>query len=243
MIAEGINEPEVYGEFLELAREIKVPILQLHYGLELVKGGDVLEKRQRAISHSFNRNAYNWMFSQLAAHPLSDGTFGAGLISMKKTDGVITTNTNFAMYGKILSQVNATSSYYIDTAGIGYNAPVGVDYHGIVIGTGAGAEGFSDHKLGAQVAHGNGSGQMHYADTEESWAFNDGTDTMTSTYVRYFNNNSGGTIVLAEIGLYVRGMSNIYNYMVARDLLGATINCVDASQLKVTYEIDLVFPE
>ena len=243
MIASGIDEAKVYAEFVELAHEIKVPVIQLHYGMELRdKYGNIIEQVPKRMSHSFNRNAYVWMFSQLAAHPIDDtGSFGASYNSMKDTGGTVRNSDTYPMAPYAVQQ--SQLSVEIDTPGYGYYGIVALATNGIVIGTGSGAEGFSDYQLTTKIAHGNGATQMHYADTDDPpWAWDEGTDTMTSTFVRYFNNNSGDTIVVAEIGMYFRGLSSYY-FMMARDLLGAPISCVDASQLKVTYDIDLIYPE
>jgi len=162
---------------------------------------------------------------------------------MKDTGGTVRNSDTYPMYAYAVSQTQL--SIEIDTPGRGYYGQVTEDLLGIVIGTGSGAEGFSDYQLTTKIAHGNGATQMHYADTDDPpWAWDEGTDTMTSTFVRYFNNNSGDTIAVAEIGMYFRGFANAsYYFMMARDLLGAPISCVDASQLKVTYDIDLIYPE
>jgi len=235
-----INEAEVYAEFMELAKEIHVPVLQLHHALEVTKGGEVIEDLPRTMSHSFNRNAFVWMFTQLGSHPLDDtGNFGASYTSAKDTGGTVRNHATAPFYGNSAGTTLRGS----DIVTLGYNAVVGVSDNGIVVGTGGGAEGFSDYQLTTQIAHGNDPTEIHYSDTSVLKAWDEDNDTMTATYIRYFNNNSGGTIVVTEIAMYFEGMGSTYNFMMARDLLVASISAIDASQLKVTYTISLVYPE
>lgn len=233
MIASGIDEKQVYEEFKALARELKVPVIDFHYSLEITKNGIVIDKRPRQRSHTFKRNAFNWMFSQLASHPYPDtGNFGASYVSYKDTAGNIRSNVTYAIGGDTT----------IDSLGSGYRGNLGVAYHGIVVGTGVGAESFDGFALTTRVEHGNGEGQLHHPASPlpaVEWD-NDGK-VMTATHIRYFNNNSGGSIVITEIGIYAD--LNTYKCMITRDLLGASITMVDASQLKVTYEVDLTYPE
>ena len=61
--------------------------------------------------------------------------------------------------------------------------------------------------------------------------------------VRYFNNNSGGSIGVNEIGLASYSDNPVaYDYvLMARDVLGATVTVADTGQLKVTYTIELTY--
>lgn len=225
MIKTGIDESAIHEEFKALAKKLKVPVIDMYYDLQVIQNGNILAHAPKQRSHSFNRNAFNWMFSELAAYPFPDVSFGASYISLKDTGGSIRSDST-------------------DGIADGYNsyvAAVGDATEGIVIGTGAGAESFDGYQLTTKVVHGNGGGQMHYSDSEISYAWDGGTLTFTTTLIRYFNNNSGGTIVITEIGLYAK--LPVYFAMVTRDLLDPSVSCVDASQLKATYEVDLIYPE
>ena len=211
MIAQGIDEAAVYAEFQALAKEIHVPVLQLHHALELRdKYGNIIDRRPKQLSHSFNRNAFNWMFSQLAAHPFDDVSFGASFISIKDSGNNVRSHASRAVYATRYGQRTIqSSSIEIDTVSVGYNAEVTNDDFGILIGTGSGAEGFGDHALTTPIAHGNAATQMHHADTNDpAWAWDEGTDTLTSTFSRFFKNNRG--ISLIKMG-YHRLKSILYS--------------------------------
>jgi hypothetical protein len=121
------------------------------------------------------------------------------------------------------------------------------------VGTGTTAESFEHVALVTPVAHGNGAGQLSYtAQSATSVSYNAGTRVWTATYARILNNNSGGSITVAETGIYGVNTSNTGNlsngaastnpYMLCRDLLGATVAVANAGQLTVTYTITLTFP-
>jgi hypothetical protein len=69
--------------------------------------------------------------------------------------------------------------------------------------------------------------------------------TKKRTLIRYFNNNSGATISLGEIGLIGRvitgGDSSMYA-LFSRDLISPSVDIYDKAQLKITYVISLVYP-
>ena len=73
-----------------------------------------------------------------------------------------------------------------------------------------------------------------------------GTLTLKNDIVRYFNNNSGADVDVTEVAIVSHGYrpnsSTDTYYMMARDLLTATVTVPDTGQLKVTYTIQLTYP-
>ncbi|MBL8484123.1 MAG: hypothetical protein JNJ60_18140 [Rhodocyclaceae bacterium] len=110
-------------------------------------------------------------------------------------------------------------------------------------GTGTTAESFEHFALAALVAQGTSSGQLSYqATVNGGQSYNAGTKVWTSTLARILNNNSGGTIVVAETGIYANQANGATNHMIERSLLGATVSVLNTGQLTVTYTMTLTFP-
>ncbi len=68
------------------------------------------------------------------------------------------------------------------------------------------------------------------------------TKTLSVTHVRVFNNNSGSSITVTEVGLYGRSTQAGTTCMVARDLLVSPVTVINAAQLTVTVITSMVFP-
>lgn len=178
-----------------------------------------------ARSQSWVRNAYNIVTQQLCAlHPysLSHSGTGAGSLYNLRTSGAIHSNASYLDY------IRGPGDW---VGGLGDTT------QGIVVGTDTGAEDFNDYALGTLVAHGTGAGQLSYAAQEATTrAYTAGTLTWAGTLIRYLNNNSGGAIVIGEVGLYVC-VSASPDEMLCRDLIDPTVSVANTAQLKVTYTI------
>lgn len=114
------------------------------------------------------------------------------------------------------------------------------DDAGIVVGTSATAVAVADDNLVAQIEHGTSAGQfVHYG----CWGLNYATGATAASFdiERIFRNSSGGTIVVAEIGIYAGSClsSNGRAFCFVRDVLGATITVLDGEYLKVKYTIQV----
>lgn len=163
-------------------------------------------------SHTWVRNTYNACFGLLAGVAAADSTFGDGYINRKSTSGTV---------GSALTRPIVTGVW---------TAPAGGVTSGIVVGTSATAWTFEDFKLGTLIAHGNGASQLSYTlgtVATDAWA----GDVITITGTRTLNNNSGGTITIAEVALYNSSA------MFTRDVLTSTVDVADTGQLVVTYQI------
>lgn len=231
-----LKEERKYRHLKKLAQALHVPLPEAFWELEVTdKDGRVIQ-RHRQRSHSWTRNAYNHMFSNLAAKDADDTTFGAGLLSVKYLDGTVYGWDYPFTYGQY--SVDGTGYY-------GMRAAAGEDGRGIVVGSGTAAESFEDYALQTQIANGTGAGQLSYIASEEhSVSYDAPSMVFQNQLVRYFNNNSGGDIDVNEVGLYCKiqqpGSARCHCY--SRDKLAATVTVPDTGQLKVTYTVQLTYP-
>ena len=83
-----------YQRLADLGAKLGIPVPQTFISMQVkMPNGEILvDRRQR--SHTYTRNAYNHLFSEMAASNLIDATFGAGLVSLKGKSGTI-------IYGEI----------------------------------------------------------------------------------------------------------------------------------------------
>lgn len=178
---------------------------QLQVSVKSFKNGKQTDGFELEEAHSWVRNIYNATCRYLLWPDVSTSAFGDGYINYKSTAGVLTSPAQWNWAG---------------TAG---------SATGIVVGTGNTAWTFEDFKLATAVAHGNGAGQLsHVLQATGTDAFVG--DVCTVTVQRYFNNNSGGDIIIAETGLYVP-------FLACRDVLVTPVTVEDTGQLLVTYAI------
>ena len=232
-------EEHKYEELKKLGTELHIPIFETFLRLEVFGKDGNLTKEYNQRGHSWVRNAYNILFCQMAAKIPRDDTFAAGKLSLRDTGGTV-------QYSAIYP-INYSYSSNIDLAATdhGFIADSGDDSSGIVIGIGTNAESFEDYVLQTPVTNGTTSGKISYiAQSTHSITYTAGTKVLKSDFVRYFNNNSGGSIVVSEVGLVtdISIYSVSYNILVSRDLLGATVTVADTGQLKVTYTIQITYP-
>jgi len=193
-----------YEKLRKLGQELHIPISETFWELEVRdKDGEVIQSlRQR--SHSWVRNAYNHMFSQLAVKNGSSGTFGPGYLNVKDTSGTVRYAT-----GPI-----GNSNADLDGTTYGCRGPAGDDSWGIQVGSGTNPESFEDYMLQTRIANGVGAGQLSYIEQDpHRITYDPGTRVLANAMVRYFNNNSGGDIDVNEVGLVMnqgQGGSTVY---------------------------------
>ncbi|MDP4280155.1 MAG: hypothetical protein QQM50_06380 [Dehalococcoides mccartyi] len=235
MVAE---EEKLYEELRRLGQRLHIPISETFWELEVRDRSGKVVQRLRQRSHSWVRNAYNMMFCYLAGKDLSNGSFGAGYLSLKETGGAVQNGAGPVC----LSQGSS-----VDSTSMGYRGPAGNDAYGILVGSGTNPEDFESHALHVKIANGTGAGQLTYVQSEShaiNW--NPGTLTMKNDLARFFNNNSGADVSVNEVALALRGYrpgsSVPYHFMTARDLLIATVTVPNTGQLKVTYTVQLSYP-
>jgi len=112
---------------------------------------------------------------------------------------------------------------------------------GIVIGTGTATPTPQDYKLGNQIPNGTGSGQMTYNSpsfTEPAVSGN----TISMTIKQSFQNQSGASITVTEVGIqaYIMIGGGSYDYvLIIHDLLSSPITVANLSILQITYTISV----
>ncbi len=226
------TEEKKYEQLKKLGQELHIPIPEHFIECEVTdKNGKVIQTLKQR-SHSWVRNAYNLLLSQMASKDLKDtGLFGVGYLSIKDAYGAIKTGS-----AKISTDGHESITY-------GYRANAASISHGITVGSGTNAESFEDYVLQTPIAEGTGAGRLNHALMDvpsKSWS----APTFTITWIRYLNNNSGGNVGVNEVGLGTSGkLSASAYFMTSRDKLASTVTVPDTGQLKVTYTIQLTYPE
>lgn len=228
----------------KLSQKYHVPVPQMRIKRECFwPDGSPMWKAREDWGHSPVRNYYNMVFAWANMKCLSDSTpFGTGYLNVKDTGGVI----RYSSSGYFLKERGSTIYPNIDTrnADGGILAAAGDAGLGIVIGTDSTAWDFEQYVLLAPIANGSAAGQMDYSQSELHSISND-TLTLKDTRVRDFNNNSGNSITVEELGEYVdcgwNSPANTYTAMIVRDLTGGDA-VADTGQYRVTLECTLVYP-
>lgn len=228
-----------YRRLVALGKELGVPVPQVFLEMEVKMPDGRVVHHHRQRSHSWCRNAYNHLFSELAAVDGSDNTYAAGKVSTKSTAGVVCFGA-----GAIAQQ----NGFPMGTAGWGYTAAAGDVTLGIVVGSNVGAENFEDFVLLTPIANGTGAGQLTYVASQVYVvSYVAGTKTLSATLVRFMNNNTVGMtdvtvreVALVNGALYTGAGAGKLG-MQSRDHV-ADIVIPATGQLKVTYVISLVYP-
>lgn len=221
-----------YSRLSALGKELKVPTFGAFLQMEVIKDGKVLHAHKQR-SHSWNRNAYNWFLCQAALVTQYGSSFADGYLTVKNTSGTVKNSGTYALGWTRLPSAPP------------YEAAVGNDNQGILAGSGSDAESFDGYALGSKIANGTGAGQLSYQGCSISRNWDSPSTTFEAVWTRFLNNNSGGSIDVNEVGLvaYLYCFDNQDYIMVCRDLLDSTIAVPDTGQMKVTYTIELVYPE
>ena len=231
------KEEQSFNELRALGQELHIPILEAFWTLEVRDKEGRLIQRYKQRSHSWVRNAYNHLFSNMCSKNATSDTWGGGHLNFKDTGGTVRGTTD---RGAAIASDNYESDSY------GVKAPITEDTWGLLVGSGTNAESFEDYTLQTKIAHGTGSGQLSYgAGQAHSVSYTAGTKVFEDELVRYFNNNSGAAIDVNEVGMIFRVGVAFYTtarILLARDKLASTVTVPNTGQLKVTYTIELTYP-
>lgn len=208
-----------------------VPISEEQQGevqLELVytvsdKDGNVRHE-QVETGHSFLSNFIKMLFCHMMFHHAPDT---GSVLTLTDTGGTV--RTGLQQYAH---EINST---FMDC-----NATSAIDDYGILVGTGSTAVDIDDYALDTKVVEGTGSGQMEHGNHSIVNSTHDGSSYSYAGITRTFANNSGGSIVVAEIGLACRNhwesTTNRY-FLLLREVLGATVTVLDTEVLTVTIRV------
>jgi hypothetical protein len=118
-----------------------------------------------------------------------------------------------------------------------YNATANASF-GIVVGTGTTAFHLDDFVLETKIAHGNTASCLYYqaqVAPVTAWTGNPDYD-LNILHTRIFNNNSGGEIIVKEVGLIYADGAYIAS-LLSRDVLAAPVTVANTAQLTVSVSI------
>lgn len=218
----------------DAAKKLGVPTMaDLRLKLSVEKAGEILHRHDE-IGHSWTRNGWNAFFG-MNTDAIGDGldTFGAGYMSAKRTSGVISDSS----YVPRRANGTPTTAGFINEAGS--------NDHGIIVGTGDTAFSPEDYRLASMIAHGAGAGQLYSQIMNASiTSYNAGTKIWTTSIARLFENQSGDSVVVKEVGLVWKGYcfdGSANSFLLARDVLEVPVVVPHGSVLSITYELSKDF--
>ena len=217
-----------------------VPTPVAHIGLTVYDKNGVPTAHYEDRSKSWTRNFYNWVVcQQMTADTNCLGTtFGGGKLSLRSYLGTVRQAASPAYHS---SSTGGTSHN-------GYRANGGQVDRGIVVGLSDAAESFDSFALGTLCTEGTGANQLNYLATDAIVPVWDNTEkTMTLSLKRGIVNNGAAQVDIKEIGLIAWIITPVASvaesFLVARDVLSSTIELAVESMLKVTYTIQIAYPE
>ncbi|MFH7881033.1 MAG: hypothetical protein QXI09_03450 [Candidatus Aenigmatarchaeota archaeon] len=121
----------------------------------------------------------------------------------------------------------------------GGQAPAGDTTAGIILGSSNTPVSIDQYDLITRIPHGSGVGQLSYGATTVDLVRE--TNTFRLTITRTFTNNSGSSVVVKEMGLFLRlSMGSTpywYSVMLARDIPPTPIEVPNGATLTVRYII------
>lgn len=168
----------------------------------------------RSVEYRITTEAPGFVKNFLWIHYINLGESAVGFINL--TD---ITNT-----GRLWSP----SHVMIGSAGSGN------DDRGIVVGTGTTTPTNDDYKLGTQIVHGVGSGQLSYGEQMTTTPAEIGNN-VDFVLTRNYTNGSGAEVVIKEIGYYVTQETTGYFHCIAHNLL--TVAVPDEMSTTIEYRM------
>lgn len=232
----SLNEEEKWNLAKQLSKELKFPVTEMFYGLEVKNPSGIITLQQKGRAHSWTRNWYNWVATQALDMPGPSGTttFGAGWLTAKNTSGTVAAGATTMPY-RLTNTLLSNGWYEQATTG----------NYGIWIGSGSTAFSIEDYTLATKITSGNASGMMLYfymsapLTTYDSTA---GAEKWTVSLTRVFNNNSGGDVTVAELGLVWYGSFWTSSYfLMERTVLGSSVTIKNGGQLAVRYTLSMSY--
>lgn len=198
-------------------KTLSMPTLHIHTRVE--KNGIILSDKHQ-IGHSWVRNAYN-------------------AYNLMMLDSVPTTYLYFRDTAGLFGSSSYPFQRYFAYAANGYYSTENAENFGVVVGTGTTAFDLDDFRLDAVITHGNTTGKLYYqAQVAPVTTYSGDPDfTENILHKRVYNNNSGGTITVNEVGLVFLTYGSAYKVMMSRDVLDTPAVVLNGAQLTVTISI------
>jgi len=219
------------------------PEIHINFKVHDKNGDLVFEDKQRG--HSWTRNWYNAALSGMTGVTSTHASiFGAGQLNGKKIVGtVIGDSTKGA----------GCNGYYFEQEQV-YQAKPGSTFNGIVVGTNDTAFSANHYAMQSLIANGTNAGQLVYVEQGQPIAVYDATDgseKWTITHTRLMNNNSGGDIIVKEVGLIWGsgsyssagrwGFGSNVSFLDERSVLSPAVTVPHGALLTVVYDISMDF--
>ncbi|MBA7680895.1 hypothetical protein ES703_89216 [subsurface metagenome] len=121
------------------------------------------------------------------------------------------------------------------------NAGLGIETHGIIVGTGTTAPTIDDYVMETPIAHGTGAAELEYSAVTFGAPASDASISQFTITRNFSNPGNGGDITVNEIGLYVKGYDGATRYfMIIRDKVAGGIAVPDGQTLTVNYREQVV---
>jgi len=192
-------------------------MLTATYKIEVLRDGKV-RKVVSGKAHSFVKGLIGLLFRQAAQSNFT----------LKDIDG----NDRSASYNDRQLQAASRGGESVES----FSGGVVEAYQlGVVVGTGTNAVSPTDYKLQSQVVHGDGASELlHYGTMCQDPSVS-GSDA-SFKISRLFENKSGSSITINEIGIYAMG-AGWYSHCIARDVLSTGVTVNNNEILKVEYTI------
>jgi hypothetical protein len=133
--------------------------------------------------------------------------------------------------------ITGTSRTISNNYSLNMNGSPGETARGIVVGTSDTPVTKDDYKLGSQIAHGNGTGQLMYGAVSWDTPTAYGTGYLIRG-IRVFTNNSGGDVTVKEIGCYA--CNGAYYFCIIRDVLTTPVTIPNGYSWTVRYNFYFV---
>lgn len=207
-----------------MAKNHPLPKLYIEYEVR-DKDGKIVRKG-RIKSQSWVGN----IVGLLSAIISTWGTVGSGYYAVQTRSDIIDTS------GNARATVLAT---WTTTGNLGGCAPAGDTSAGILVGSSDAPVQIGQYNLQGLISHGTGANQLVYGATNVETITKNGT--WYFRVVRTFTNNSGGTVTVREMGLFVKlgcySSPYIYSVMLARDVISGGINLANGQTLTLRYII------
>ena len=200
----------------------------LDWQLKETRSNKLIFQSKPKRSESYTKQFLQFLFlgmSGIYRYSSGKGTVGAfplrPLYPVKQIDGVL------------------RDHYYLSNYSFECDAGAGVSTFGIIVGTDNSAPTIDDYKLGVQIAHGAGAGQLQYGSTSFAQPASDST-TSQLTVTRNFANASGGDITVFEVGMAAYGVASSYPVLIIRDIILAGITVPNGQTLTLNYRPQVV---
>jgi len=197
------------------------------------KEGNILDEKYQ-VGHSWTYNAWVAAFAMI-----TDAPGYADLTGQTLPLGGLYGNSNIGLLLAVTTSPFTRNHATIFAANGFYNNAANNTF-GIQVGTSNEPFHINDFALWGLIAHGSSAGQFTY-NAQVAPVVSYAANKYTITHTRLFNNNSGGSITVKEVGMAFYGNANLYNYpLMTRDVLDTPVAVPTGAQLTISVQMTSV---